>query len=62
MSLNDSEIIECILTKIKNNIRNDENWYNTIIKKSKEKGISVEEALHQDALYMLNLEPEKYLQ
>ena len=62
MSLNDSEIIECILTKIKNNIRNDENWYNNIIKKSKDKGISVEEALHQDALYMLNLEPEKYLQ
>lgn len=62
LSLDDSEAINSILTKIKNNIKNNENRFNSIKNKAKTKGISVEESLHQDALYILNSEPEKYLQ
>ena len=61
LSLDNPEVIDGILTKIKERIKNDENWYNSIKKKAKEKGISVEESLHQDAMYILNLEPEKYI-
>lgn len=61
LSLDNPEVIDGILTKIKERIKNDENWYNSIINKAKEKGISVEESLHQDAMYILNLEPEKYI-
>lgn len=61
LSLDNPEVIDEILTGIKNRIKNDENWYNSIINKAKEKGISVEEALHEDALYILNSEPEKYI-
>lgn len=61
LSLDDNETIDSILTNIKNNIKNDESWYNSVKNKAKTKGISVEEALTQDAIYILNLEPEKYL-
>lgn len=61
LSLDNPEVIDRILTGIKNRIKNDENWFNSIKNKAKEKGISVEESLHQDAMYMLNLEPEKYI-
>lgn len=61
LSLDNPEVIDGILTKIKERIKNDESWYNSIKNKAKEKGISVEESLHQDAMYMLNLEPEKYI-
>lgn len=61
LSLDNPETIERILTVIKNRIKNDENWFNSIKNKAKEKGISVEESLNQDAMYILNSEPEKYI-
>ncbi len=61
LSLDDQEMIDNILSTIKDKIKNDQNWYNSIVEKASQKGISVEEALNQDAMYILNLEPEKYI-
>ena len=61
LSLNDDKVIDEVLDGIKQRMRNDENWYNSLLKKAKEKGVTIEQVMTEDAIYIVNQEPEKYI-
>ena len=49
------------LEGIKRNMRNDSIWYESLLEKAKQKGKDIEEVLDEDALYLLNQDPERYI-
>lgn len=49
------------LEQIKRTMRNDPTWYNALLEKAHNAGKDIEQVLEEDALYILNQEPEKYL-
>ena len=45
-----------------NGIKSDEKWYAQIVEKAHSNGISVEEELYNNAIYVICLDPEKYFE
>lgn len=53
--------MDAIMEQIKQAMRNDPAWLQALGEKAKQKGKSLEEVMDEDALYLLNQNPEKYL-
>lgn len=49
------------IEQIKQAMRNTPEWYEALIEKANRSGKDIETVMNDDALYMLNQEPEKYL-
>lgn len=49
------------LEKIKQAMHNTPEWYDALLEKAKRTGKDIEEVLNEDALYIFNQEPEKYI-
>lgn len=54
-------IMKEALESIKRGMRNSPEWYEALLEKARQNGKSIEQVLDEDALYILNQEPEKYL-
>jgi len=54
-------IMKEALESIKRGMRNSPEWYESLLEKARQNGKSIEQVLDEDALYILNQEPEKYL-
>ena len=53
-------VMNAALEQIKRNIRNNPEWYESQLQKAKQTGKDIEQVMDEDALYILNQEPEKY--
>ena len=56
----DKQTIDSVADKLISRIKANPEWYQSIVKKAEDNNISVEQALYNDAIYLINLEPEKY--
>ncbi len=56
----DQETIDSVISGITNTIKSNVEWYNSIVEKAKNNNITTDEALYNDAIYLMNLNPEKY--
>lgn len=55
------ENLDKILEGIKQTMETNEEWYESLKQKAVQQGKSLEEVMDEDALYILNQEPEKYI-
>lgn len=62
LSLADPDVINSILQQIKERMRNSEIWYADLMKKAEKKGKTIDEVMDEDALYVLNQDPEQYIE
>lgn len=53
--------LDAILEGIKQNMRNNELWFESLKQKAEQQGKTLEEVMDEDARYVFNQEPEKYL-
>jgi len=53
---------EAILEQIKQAMRNDSAWFKSLGEKAVQNGKTLEQVMDEDAIYMLNQNPEKYLE
>ncbi len=44
---------KCLLENYKNEIKNNKEWYDTVVEKAKARGVSIEQAINDDAEYMV---------
>ncbi len=56
----DKHTIDSVATNVINGIKSNPEWYQSIVEKAQNNNVSVEETLYNDAIYVINLEPEKY--
>lgn len=52
--------MKAAVEQIKHNMRIDSEWYESLMEKAKNSGKDIGQVLDEDALFMLNQEPEKY--
>lgn len=57
----DPENLDAILESIKQNMRNTPEWYEGLKQKAEQQGRTLEEVMDEDARYVFNQNPEKYL-
>ena len=58
----DKKTIDSVANNVMNGIRGNQEWYQNIVKKAQDNNQSVDEVLYNDAIYVINLEPEKYFE
>ena len=58
----DKSTVDSVTEKVINDIKSNEQWYQNIVEKAQNLNISVDEALFNDANYMINLYPENYFE
>lgn len=61
LSLDDESRVNAILEEIKEQMRSNSQWYESLKQKAEQQDRPLEEVMHQDALYVFNREPEKFL-
>lgn len=61
LSVTDPSVINDILEDIKQNMRNNEPWMEGLKEKAVQQGKTLEQVMDEDALYVFNQDPEKYL-
>lgn len=55
-------LMEAVLGQIKQAMRNDASWLQALGEKAAQQGKSLEQVMDEDALYVFNQDPEKYLE
>ena len=58
----DKQTIDSVAANVINGIKSNPEWYQSIVEKAQNNHVSVEEALYNDAIYVINLEPERYFE
>lgn len=58
----DKPTIDSVAENVINTIKSDPQWYQNIVEKAQNLGISVDEALYNDAIYVINIDPENYFE
>ena len=61
LSSTDPDIIESIRDQIKQNMMNDSTWRQGLMEKAERKGKTLEQVMDEDALWLIEQNPEKYL-
>ena len=56
----DKRQIDAVANRIIESIKANQEWYANIVEKAKNNNVSVERELYDNAIYVINLEPEKY--
>ena len=56
----DKRQIDAVADRIIESIKSNQEWYANIVEKAKNNNVSVERELYENAIYVINLEPEKY--
>lgn len=51
-----------VIEEIKQRMRNDPVWYESLLEKAKSSGKDIEQVMYDDAVYLINQDPEKYLE
>lgn len=54
-------VMKHAIEQIKQAMRNTPEWYDALMEKAKQAGRNIEDIMEEDAMYMLNQEPEKYI-
>jgi len=58
----DKHTIDSVAANVINGIKSNPEWYQNIVEKAKNNHVSVEEMLYNDAIYVINLDPESYFE
>lgn len=61
LSATSPTVMNQALERIKQAMRNTPEWYEALLEKARTNGKDIEQVLDEDALYMLNQDPEKYI-
>lgn len=61
LSVADPSVIDDIIEGIKQNMRNNEPWLESLKEKAVQQGKTLEQVMDEDARYVFNQEPERYL-
>ena len=58
----DDEQIETVIKRIMSNMKNDEKWMNSLYEKANTKCVGIEDAMREDAEYLIFTDPENYFE
>ena len=61
LSLDDSEGLEVLIDNLKQQMRTNETWYESLLQKAAEREQTIDEVMREDALFLIHQDPEKYL-
>lgn len=62
LTLDDPDRMSSILEGVEERMRSDSLWYESLKEKAAKRGVSLDEAMRADALYIISQNPEQYLE